>query len=289
MMSQKQVQQAAKQIKMVVLDIDGTSINSSGELTKRTHRSIQALVEKGYLVVPATGRGSYRLLEDTLRLRGGRYVISANGAVITDCKNGIRLWERLIPCKEAATLASDLLEEGNCVYLHRNDIVSTHIMACPSKTDYARLRRPDWPPMEQVLTQGLDDYILQDGRDVIKIGLCFTRPDGFTRYESLQKKMHSQLNCFRVDNQALEFTNGNASKGAALRELAQLLGLAPQEICAIGDNGNDIEMLEYAGLGVAMQNATAEARTKADYITESNDADGVALFAERFLFCKKDS
>lgn len=284
MMTKEEVREAAKNIRLIAVDMDGTSLTTKKEFTPRTHKAMQALIDRGILIVPATGRGSRGLAEKVMNLQGVRYVISADGAYVTDCGDDSRLWEQRIPCAVAAALADELLKEGNCVYFHCPDLTCTHVMACNSREEYRRLFwRPGFQKPEEIITENFGSYILEQGQDVAKLGMFFSRPDGFEVYEPLISEKYPGVNCFRSDSNVLEMTSCHTSKGEALRALSGHLGLSREQVCAIGDNGNDIGMLEYAGVGVAMGNAIDAARQKADYVALTNDEEGVADFLEAFF------
>ena len=284
MTKEEQIRERISHIRLIALDMDGTGINSKKEFTLRTHRVVQELIDRGYLVVPTTGRSYYGLVDGLLRLKNVEYVISADGAFVTSRKTGEHLWEQLIPCSAAAKIAGEFLEDGNCLYFHRNDPACTHVMACTSKELYRRVFWcPGWPDAEKIVTKGFDRVLLKEGQDVVKMGLFFTRPDGFEVYEPRLLENYPQVNCFRSDGNLLEITSCRTSKGEALRALAEKLGFSQKEVCAIGDNGNDVSMLEYAGLGVAMKNGIPEVREKADLIIGTNDEEGVAEFLETYF------
>lgn len=279
-----QIREAACRIRLIAIDMDGTCLSTQKEFTPRTRRAVQALIDRGYIVVPSTGRSFRGLVEQVLGLQGVRYVISADGAFVTDCVSGDLLWKQTIPCSLAAEIVDELLSEGNCTYFNRDDWECTHIMACTSREFYRRhFWRPGFTKPEEVITESLGKHILMEGRDVPKLGVFFTRPDGFEFYESLLAGKYPEVSYFRADENLLEVTAGNTSKGKALRHLAESLGISREEICAFGDNGNDIEMLEYAGLGIAMGNAIPSLLERADFVTGTNDEEGVACFLERFL------
>ena len=283
-MKEAQIREAARRIRLVALDMDGTCLSTQKEFTPRTRRAVQTLIDRGYVVVPSTGRSFRGLAEHVLGLRGVRYVISADGAYVTDCVTGNQLWKQTIPCSLAAEIVDQLLTEGNCTYFTRDDSECTHIMACTSREDYGRLFwRSDFPKPEEIITESFGDYVLKEGGNVPKLGVFFSRPDGFEFYESLFAGQYPEVSYFRADENLLEVTACNTSKGKALRFLAESLGISREEVCAFGDNGNDIEMLEYAGLGVAMGNAIPSVLDRADVVAGTNDEEGVACFLERFF------
>ena len=285
MMGQEQLVEAARKIRLVAVDLDGTGLTDEKEFTAYTRRTLQALIDRGYEVVPTTGRSYYGLVENLLKLDGVKYVISADGAFVTEHATGTRIREKLIPCEAAASLADELLEPGNCVYYHRNDARCTHVMACTSPDIYRnQIWRPSFPPKDELITENFGDYIREKGEDVVKIGLFFDAAAyGFERYEMLIREKYPEVEKFRADKNSLEITSCETSKGKALAFLADRLGLEPSEICAFGDNGNDVEMLRYAGLGVAMGNAIPEAREAADHVIGTNNEESVAKFVEEYF------
>lgn len=279
-----ELKQAAEKIRLIALDLDGSSMNSKGVVSGRTRHAIAGLVRKGYEVVPATGRGFYHLRENIIGVSGLRYVISANGAVITDGITGRRIEENLIPCRTAASLAEKLLRPGTCVYIHRNDEQSTHILACRDRAEYsAWFARPGGLGPEEIRTEKLGEFILADNRDVIKLGAFFHGFDGFSFFEDKIGTNYPGINSFRVSDCSMEFTSSRASKANALRSLCGYLHIPLEQVCAVGDNGNDVEMLWIAGLGVAMGNAIEAAKQTADAVIGSNDDDGAAAFFEEYF------
>lgn len=117
----------------------------------------------------------------------------------------------------------------------------------------------------------------------MKIGVWFRNEEKLHEAAAFLKENYPQVSAFRAANYELEISDSRASKGNALRTLCERLGISPEEVCAIGDNGNDVSMIRYAGLGVAMGNALAEAKAQADYIAGLNDEEGAAKFFEEFF------
>ncbi len=282
---------AAKNIRLIAMDLDGSCLNSAKVVSPRTKRVIRKLIQKGVEVVPATGRGFCRLREDVIGVGGIRYVISGNGAVVTDGNTGLHLTEHLIPCRAAASLADELLALRACVYVHQNDGKSTHIAACRDAEvlDHCRRERekgqPDAAP---VLKDGLGDFILNAGQDVVKLGAVFWRFDGFSTLLERLETDYSDIRGFRVDSSSMEFVSRRAGKETALLELCRHLRIAPEQVCAFGDYENDIGMLRMAGIGVAMGNAAETVKQAADTVTKSNDDDGIAEFCETYILTERE-
>lgn len=281
-MQTEELRRAAGQIRMIVLDLDGTAMNDQHAVTPRTRAVLAALLERGYLVVPASGRGYCNVKQDVLPGLAFPYMIAANGALVVEYGTGKLLFEELIPCRVAARLVTDFLDdEENCLYVHYLDGKDTHRKACPSESAFQRYYARPWdPPQPRYSAQELRDLILEDGKGIPKIGLWFQRDDGFARYETRAALRYPEVHSLRVGENSLEFCSAAAGKAVALRRLCGLLGVAPDQVCALGDNGNDVEMLRYAGLGVAMENAILPARQAARHLAGHNDREGAARFLE---------
>ena len=272
-----------KNIQLIALDIDGTSMNSNSEITEYTRNVIQRLANK-YVVVPTTGRGFYKLREEILKVENIRYVISANGAVVTDGLKRKRLFESLIPYKVAAKIADKYTRENTFVYIHRNDECSTHVFGCLNKDFYENnLKRDFKTDYKDLDIVDLYDYILKDQRNVLKIGIRFKSQCDLEIAKQDIERSFSEVNVFEVGNIGLEITEKLASKKDSLEKLCTYLNVDSLNVLAIGDNGNDVEMLKWAGVGVAMKNAVVQAKEVANFICEDNNHDGAAHFLEEFL------
>lgn len=283
--------QAAKNIRMIAMDLDGSCLNSSKAVSERTAKVIRKLIQKGVEVVPATGRGFYRLREDVIGVGGIRYVISGNGAVVTDGNTGLHLSEHLISCRTAASLADELLALRACVYIHQNDEKSTHIVACRDAEVLDHCRREREKGRSEagpVLRDGLGDFILRAGQDVVKLGAAFWKFDGFSALSERLKTDYPDIRGFRVDSSSMEFVSRRAGKEKALLDLCRHLRIAPEQVCAFGDYENDIGMLRMAGIGVAMGNAAETVKQAADTVTKSNDDEGVAEFCETYILTEQE-
>lgn len=284
MISREEVQERARNIRVIALDIDGTSMNNQSEITPYTRTVIQRLVDCGYLIVPASGRGFSGLCEQILGVKGIRYVISANGAVITDGETGERIDIYLMPCELSVSLIRDMLRTDTCVYVHQNDPEGTHVFACGDGDFYEEhYRLKGWPGKEALMGMEFPDYLRKDGRDIVKIGIWFENEEKLAEAEVFIRKKYPAVSAFRVANYELEISDSRASKGNALQNLCERIGVVPWQVCAIGDNGNDVLMIQYAGLGIAMGNAIESVKAQADYIAGLNDEDGAAKFFEDFF------
>lgn len=282
-MESRELRRAASQIRMIVLDLDGTTMNDLHVVTPHTRAVLQALLDRGYLVVPASGRGYYNVKNDILPGLAFPYMIAANGSLVVENSTGKLLFEQLIPCRTAARMVTDFLDsDENCLYVHYLDGKDTHRKACRSEEAFRRYYTRPWDqPQPRYTAEELRNLILANGTGIPKIGLWFQQADGFARYETLAALRYPEVSAYRVSENSLEFCSASTSKALALRRLCRLLDLPAAQVCAFGDNGNDVEMLRFAGLGVAVENAIPPAKQAADAIAGCNDREGVASFLEQ--------
>lgn len=287
-MEKYELRQVTRQIRMIAMDLDGTTMNNQHVVTPHTRSVLQALIDRGYLVVPASGRGYYNVRDDILPGLNFSYMIADNGAYVMErCRNRM-LMEELIPCQTAARMVKDLLDDDeNCLYVHYSGSQDIHRKACRSEEVYRRYYARPWDTMQPLYSvEQLCDLILADDKGIPKIGMWFQRPDGFARYEERVAKHYPEVNAYRVSENSLEFCSAATSKAAALRYLCRHLDIPACQVCAIGDNGNDEDMLRFAGLGVAVENALPSVRNAADVIAGCNDQEGVAHFLEKTFLTK---
>lgn len=284
-MEEFKIRQAARKIRMIVLDLDGTTMNDLHVVTPHTRSVLQALLNKGYLVVPASGRGYYNVRDEILPGLDFSYMIADNGAYVVKRRGDEVLLEELISCGTAARMVTDLLDDdGNCLYVHYSNGCDIHRKACRSEEIYRRYYARPWDAPQPVYTaEQLRDLILTGGKGIPKIGLWFLRPDGFERYEERIALHYPEVSAYRVSENSLEFCSAATSKAAALRYLCGRLDMPAYQVCAMGDNGNDVEMLRFAGLGAAVENAISSAREAADVIAGPNDQEGAACFLEKIF------
>ena len=276
-----------KQIKMIGIDMDGTLLTTDKRLTAHTEDVLCQAIRKGVEIVAATGRPHTGIPEEYREIPGLHYAITANGARVVNLVTGEVVYEALVPRKKAEEILKlfseyDMLEElykDGQSYLNRAMLDRLpEFQENPHMVEYIRTTRK---PMENV-------WDLLDK--------C---PDGFEKVQALfknavdrdeAKRRVEKLGDVRAVSSLdynVEVSRADANKGNSLMILAEKLGLDPEEVMGFGDNDNDLEMIQKAGLGVAMQNAIPEVKEAADYITDTNDREGVAKAIEKFVLAKE--
>lgn len=276
---------------MIGLDLDGTVLNERKEITDCTRETIQRAIAEGIIVLPATGRPLDGIPEEILQIEGIRYVLSANGAVIYDLQSHIKLHEDCMDYQEVLEILLKMREIEIMADVFIDGVGYVEKESFDYNIEFASsdaVRKYLSKTRHQV--GDLPAYIKERAECIQKMTINF-RPlsDGtlFRKKEVLTLlKPYTGLSIVSGMATNLEITKNTATKGRGLLVLGSLLGIKPEEIMAFGDSGNDREMIETVGLGVAMGNSTKDVLEAADYVTKSNEDDGVAYAINKFVLNK---
>ena len=269
------------QYQILALDIDGTLTNRKKEITAGTLSAIMELQKQGVIVVIASGRPVYGVLPiaEALELeRYGGYILCFNGGRIFACREKKIIFEQTLPhgyLGKLEKMAKDnqceiMSYDGNCV-----------ITNCPTDPFIVIESRINHLPLREIRT--LADY---DDRPGFLANKCIVTAEDehLAAVEpKFQKVFGSKLNIYRSEPFFLEIMPQNVDKAFALAKLLEYLGYTREQLAACGDGYNDLSMIRYAGMGVAMANAQAAVKEAADFITRSNEEDGVAYAIEQLF------
>ena len=245
-------------MKLLALDIDGTLITKEHVLTEGV-RSALLRAQRDYdtRIILASGRPTPALgaLAEALQIADyGGYLMPFNGGKILEAGS-----KRLL---SAQLLDTDLIPQ-----LYR--LVQEHGANILTYTE------------EHILTEREDDPYAE--KEVVITGMPLKRVPSFVE-AAVKEQLGTRVGAFRSSDYFLELVPLGVNKGSALARLLDVLGMTPQDLIAIGDNYNDLEMIELAGTGVAMGNAPEDIQRRADFATRSNAEDGVAYALEQLLF-----
>lgn len=270
---------------LILLDLDGTLLNGDKQISPVTYAALERAVEQGVHIVPCTGRAYGTMPELVRRLPFVRYFITCNGANVYDRAEDKDIYRAEIPVERAMELF-DFMDGlpviydcflGGTAYMERQfyERIERFISVPHDREMVKTTRRP---------VDGFKEFIRTQGRDVQKTQIFFADPTlRDERLPHLQAMFPDLLLTTALVNN-IEFNVPGASKGAALKALAAHLGVAVADTMAFGDMTNDASMIRAAGLGVAMGNATPALKEIADFVTDTNDEDGVAKALEKFVF-----
>lgn len=265
--------------KLLVLDVDGTVTNSAKEVTKKTKNALLHLQERGVRVVIASGRapnGVFPVAQSLGLPRFNSYILAFNGAKIISLKTRACLYEEFLPTHIPPGLLLDSRNYG-LGFLTYSDAVLT-----------AGTRPDRYMAMESQISDMPIEYHRNfkiDAGHPVNGCLLTGEPAYIARLEPVFVEKYAQeTEIFRSEPYFLEVVPKGVDKGHSLDRLLKLLGIPWDQVVCCGDSFNDITMVQFAGVGVAMANAQSAVKDVADYVTQNdNDHDGVAEVIERYF------
>jgi Cof subfamily protein (haloacid dehalogenase superfamily) len=264
-------------IKLVVSDIDGTLITSKGTISPGTRQAIERVIADGVHFGVASGRPTPRVRDVLEGLGISIPIISSNGAVVEDLNTGEVVWSSHLE----HVLARQVLE-----VVTRFDIMGTFI-----DTAVGWRFRPERAVLPEILLQVVaelearpweEDDLLFAEEPVVRKIVVAGEEHVLHELETAVAAMEGIYVTSSWEGNR-EILLAGVDKANAAKLLAERLGIQPSEVLAIGDHRNDLELVTWAGIGVAMGNAAPELKAAADWITATNDEDGVAVALERFV------
>lgn len=271
--------------KLIACDLDETLYGNDRTIPARNVEAIKRASELGVKFIPATGRG-YNSVRETLVDLGlldkeGEYVISYNGGAITENKGNRLLHFQGLPFEEAEELYRCGLNYDVCIHVYTREMVYAYNI---TQEEIARLSK------RMQVTEVFDrDLQFLAGQDIAKVLYENRDFDYLKKIEEELKDITGNMDVSFSSNRYIEFNSKGVTKGAGLRFVAEMLGIKREETIAIGDNFNDLSMIQEAGLGVGVQNTIQGMRQYCDYITEAtNDEGGVGEVIEKFILNPAD-
>jgi Cof subfamily protein (haloacid dehalogenase superfamily) len=262
--------------KLLCLDLDGTLLTSKRRMSRRTKDAIAEAERRGAAVVVTTGRPLFDAEIRARELHDWGYIIASNGAAIAKIHDGETLLSRPFTESEVDCL-SELIRAAK---LEATWFTAQAVYTRGAKVSrlYRMIERADGKLLKGKV---LPDTAL-DHATVHKCNLFFL--DGNDERLVFEKlRADGRFELVFTGHRCAEITVKGVTKASGISLLAETTGFAPEEIIAVGDSENDLHMIEYAGLGVAMGNAIPALKNAADWITGSNDEDGIADVIERFI------
>tara|TARA_B100000029_G_scaffold335666_1_gene327793 strand:+ start:749 stop:1597 length:849 start_codon:yes stop_codon:yes gene_type:complete len=274
-------------IQLIAIDIDGTLLDSHGKLPSPNQLAVHNALKAGIQIVLATGR-AFHHAQPIAKLLGPAITLIVNNGALTKRLDGSTLARRLIPREKALDLvtATRPLHQGVGVILDRRDeqqyLYEKIDWSHPQRNEYYKTNRAfitHCDPIEDGLTDFDPVQIAFNG----SVDEMRRLADVITGLPEAQQLKITLTEYEHRDFSLLDIIHGGWSKGAALADWAEYLGAPSEAVMAIGDNLNDIEMLEYAGWPVVMENAVSALKTKEWPVTATNDNCGVAVTINKLL------
>ena len=264
--------------KVLVLDIDGTLTNTKKEITPGTKAAIWGILAKGHQVILASGRPTpgMRRYEKELELeKYGGYLLSFNGGRIVECKTGEIVYQRMLSPSIIPSAYRFAKEHGCGLITYLGDTV----ISAFEPDEYVQLEaRINGLPIRQV-----ENFVEFVDFDVNKC-LLTAPPEVAPEYEAELRECYEGIaDVYRSEAFFIEIMPRFVNKATSLERMLESLGLTRDNAICCGDGFNDISMIQYAGVGVAMGNAKPEVKAAADYVTGTNDEDGLVEVIRRFI------
>lgn len=264
--------------KVLVLDVDGTLLNTKKEITPKTKEALAKVRDAGHEIVIASGRpypGMKKYVAELGLDKIHGHALAFNGSAIVDTMTGEYIRKQAIPNKFLKTLHDYALSRGIGLVTYDGDtvIAGTELdeyMKHEARLNFMEIRRAD-------------DFIRDVKFDMIKC--IMTAPPEIAKdcEIELRELVKPDINVFRSEEFFIEITPCGIDKAATLATLIEILGIPQENTICCGDGFNDLSMIKFGGIGVAMANAFDVCKEAADYITSSCDEDGIAEVCEKFI------
>lgn len=264
--------------KIIFLDLDGTLTNDEKKVTPLTQKALLEMQKAGHIVVLASGRPTPGILPVAKAVeleKFGGYIMAFNGGKIINAKTNEVVFEQVLDRKYISPLLKYAKENdiGLITYDDKRIIVGTR-MDKYIETESFINKIP-------VYETDMEEYVTYNPNKL----LMTAPPEIATKHEQiLAGKYKNQLSISRSADYFIEIMPKGIDKAASIEVLINKLKIRKENTIACGDGYNDISMVKYAGIGVAMENAVDEVKQVADYVTDSNNEDGIAKVVEKFVF-----
>lgn len=261
-------------IKAVFIDIDETLTNSQREVTEKTKLEIKKCVENGVKIILTSGRSRREAMDFQEQIGTSPYIVSSNGASAYDAENGVEIYNERIDPQMVLQLIKHSRENGYRIKLNYKDLLVMNEAAYPDEKD----KEVSYEELERV---AVEEQVVQ----------CVITSTDFEKMKVFRDYIKNECVGIAVANESKRFKNpdlkpsrnyycdvasSKVSKGNAVKAVCEYFEIKPEEIVTIGDGENDLSMFELTPNSVAMGNSLPEIKEKANYVTASNDEDGVA-------------
>jgi len=264
--------------KVLVLDIDGTLTNVEKEITPITKKAIIEIQERGHLVILASGRPTpgMQKFADELKLEYyGGYLLSFNGGCIINCKTGEIVFQRVLPSYLIPNIYNFAKKNDCGIVTYLGD----YMISGTRRDQYISLESS----INHMDIKDVDNFPVYVDFDVNKC-LLTAEPAKAAEFEKiLNEKYGEYISVYRSEPFFIEIMPKNIDKATSLDRMLNSISLKQEDTICCGDGFNDMTMIKYAGIGVAMDNAQPAVKDIADYVTKSNNEDGIAHVIEKFI------
>ena len=286
--------------KLIAIDLDGTLLNSYGEITKLNREAIKEAQDKDIEVILASGRDPRTMERISKELNINSYLIAGNGANVYDMQHKKNIYENFIGLEKALRIIKICKENSIFFSVYTTEEIITegikyNIKVFNNENSY----KPEEQKTNIKLVQDIYDYVERKQPDILKIIICDEDRIIFNHIIETMKTVedievleveHMSKKIIRIGEEQFpveyfytEVTNKDSNKWTAIQFLMNKMNLQKEEVICIGDNMNDYDMIKSAGVGIVMSGSALEKQNIADYVTDDNNSDGVGKAIYKYI------
>ena len=274
-------------IQLLAIDLDGTTLRNDASLSPNVKKALEYAIQQDIFVVPCTARALGSLSPEVTAIPGITYAVTSNGAAIENLSQGQRIYCNLLDKETSLSILNTLSSQDVMIEVFIQGKAYTEQRFLNHLTHYGTSEH--YIPYVLSTRNSVNDIrslIEQSPQNIENINLK-------TADRTLRERLWNQFALMQTvsitasSSMNIEVSAVNTGKAQAIAYLCEMLGITMHEVMAIGDSLNDVMLLQQAGCSVAMENGVDEVRQAADFITLSNEADGVAYAIEHFLADRK--
>jgi hypothetical protein len=291
--------------KLLAIDLDGTLLNSYGEISDENKIALKKAQEAGIEIVLASGRVPMSIKKYADEINSKKYLIAGNGTLLVDIKNDDIIYDNFIP-KEKALEIIKICQENSvfCNIYTQKSIITKSLNYNIQYYYYENSRKSEEQRTNINVVNDLYKHIKEVNTSPIsKINIC---DENRTIFNSIINKLKNirNINILEIEHMSrkviktgteytdiqyyyTEITNQNADKWEAIKELMKIMNISKEQIIAIGDNINDKLMIENAGLGIIMGDSALSIQNMKNLVTKNNNSNGVAYAINNYILNDK--
>ncbi len=270
-----------KRYRLLALDMDGTTLDSKKRFPRETAEAIRELTERGIHVVVATGRGLAELSDYSKELESTRYAIVISGGMVYDFRKETPLFAKTLPLEASLEILRAGEAERAMIHLLT---VKASVCRRSDIQNMAGFQMEVYRDMYERVCDCREDlvgYVKEHADEVVKINL-YHRSDS-SRQRNKERLAHLGLTAVFSEVTGLEMSPRGITKARGLEVLCGHLGIRPEEVVAVGDAPNDVDILKLVGMPVAMGNGTEEVKAVCRDVVSDNDHNGVLEAIQRYF------
>jgi hypothetical protein len=285
--------------KLIVVDLDGTLLNSYGEVSEENKKAIKRAINNGIEVVIASGRMLSAIKSIAQEIGATKYIIAGNGTILYE--NEKILYEKFLN-KEQVLKIIKICEENSIYYniYTENEVIAKNLNYNVLYYNYENTKKIEDKQTKINIVENIYEYIKNNNINVAKITICDENKSIFNRIinklslineidvleveHMSRKKIKSGTEEINIEYYYTEILSKNVNKWTAIQKLIEHLGIQKEEVATIGDNVNDKIMIENSGLGIAVGKSWLEMKKIGDAFVADNNSNGVAEAINRYIY-----